>query len=100
MGTPRSLMPGRRFIRSTASHPPSSLQRDSTVRSSPTPSWHRRSDGALAPEPIVEVDHAAAETAFVHQFEIHTDPTREEVIAASNQDGRDEPMELVDQTGL
>jgi hypothetical protein len=48
---------------------------------------------------IVEVDHAAAETAFVEQLQLQVDIVGEGPFATSHHDGRDQQLELVDQTG-
>jgi hypothetical protein len=47
----------------------------------------------------MEVDHAAAETAFVQQFELQVSIVREGLLAPSDHDGRDEQLELVHQPG-
>src|SRR5215208_2148411 len=56
-----------------------------------------------APSPpgaVVEVDHAAAETAFVDQFELQADVVGEGPFAASHHDRRDEQVALVHQPSL
>jgi hypothetical protein len=50
---------------------------------------------------IVEVNRAVAETAFVQQLEVHANVVAGEgTFAASHDDGHEEQLVLVDQTGL
>src|SRR5688500_3725414 len=48
---------------------------------------------------VVEVNHAALETAFVQQFELQADVCGEGPFTTSNHDGRDEQVALVYQPG-
>jgi hypothetical protein len=48
---------------------------------------------------VVQVHDAALESAFVQQLELHPEISGKPVGAASDDDGRDELMELVDQPG-
>ena len=52
------------------------------------------------PNPVVEVNHAVAETAFVQQLERQADVVGKGPLAAAHHDGRDEQVALVDQPGL
>src|SRR5687767_2681 len=55
---------------------------------------------SLRPGAVVEVNHAALETAFVQQFELQADVCGEVPFTTSNYDGRDEQVALVYQPGL
>src|SRR5215218_741253 len=55
---------------------------------------------SLRPGAVVEVNHAALETAFVQQFELQADVAGEMPFTATNHDGRDEQVTLVYQPGL
>src|SRR6476646_7067760 len=48
---------------------------------------------------IAEEDRAAAETALFQQLQLQADALRQSVLAASDQDGREEELELVDKPG-
>src|SRR5450756_2025467 len=49
---------------------------------------------------VVEVNHAAAEAAYVQQLKLHVGVAGQGLLAASDHDGRDEQVALVDQPGL
>jgi len=51
------------------------------------------------PDAVAEVNHAAPETALVHQVEPHADVVGEGPFAASYHDRRYEQVALVDQSG-
>src|SRR5215217_3127767 len=67
-------------------------QGDSTVRAA--------SPVSSGPGGEPEVNHPVAETAFVQQFELQADMVGERLVAASDHDGHEEQLELVDQSGL
>jgi hypothetical protein len=46
------------------------------------------------------VNHAVAETAFVHQFELQAGIVGEGLFAASHQNGREEQVALADEPAL
>src|SRR5215831_3801255 len=48
---------------------------------------------------IAKEGRAAAETALFHQLETQADALRESVLAAPEQDGREEELEFVDEPG-
>ncbi|GAC1465707.1 MAG: hypothetical protein PVSMB1_15330 [Gemmatimonadaceae bacterium] len=54
----------------------------------------------LALESVVEVNDAAAETVFVHQLEIQAHIVRQGPIAASHDNGCEEDVVLINQSGL
>jgi hypothetical protein len=63
-------------------------------------SWSLVGDSGItatsSPGAVVEVNHAAFETALVKQLELHADVVGDGAFAAPHYDGRDEQVPLVD----
>src|SRR5215213_10435419 len=59
-----------------------------------------RGTSSRPPDAVVEVNHAAFETAFVQQFESQADVVGQGPLAASHHHWCDEQVALVDQPGL